>query len=219
VLGVLRDNRLELHCTNKFIAESVDKPEILEVVSRKAGAMLGRPVRVFVVDLSAKPAGNARLDQILQLTFSNFSPEAIEQNETAKVQTANESSNKAAAATKSTATTKDSKAKKAGTSAGKTKAKSGGSAGGKKQEKAKSAGGKPAPSGSATKKTAEKSKTSGFDELLITGTMAKRGGQQEKMPHALADELLDEDRSAVKESARITKTETFVHTDLNEFTR
>ena len=28
--------------------------------------MLGRPVRVFVVDLSAKPAGNARLDQILQ---------------------------------------------------------------------------------------------------------------------------------------------------------
>jgi len=66
VLGVLRDNRLELHCTNKFIAESVDKPEILEVVSRKAGAMLGRPVRVFVVDLSAKPAGNARLDQILQ---------------------------------------------------------------------------------------------------------------------------------------------------------
>jgi len=150
---------------------------------------------------------------------TNLIKSAIEQNETAKVQTANESSNKAAAATKSTATTKDSKAKKAGTSAGKTKAKSGGSAGGKKQEKAKSAGGKPAPSGSATKKTAEKSKTSGFDELLITGTMAKRGGQQEKMPHALADELLDEDRSAVKESARITKTETFVHTDLNEFTR
>ncbi len=66
VRGVLRGNRLELHCTNKFIADSIDKPEVLETISRKAGAMLGQPVRTFVVDLSAKPAGNPRMEQLMQ---------------------------------------------------------------------------------------------------------------------------------------------------------
>ncbi len=66
VRGVLRGNRLELHCTNSFVAQTIDKPEILETVSRKAGAMLGQPVRTFVVDLSARPAGNARMEQLMQ---------------------------------------------------------------------------------------------------------------------------------------------------------
>ncbi|MGM9590433.1 MAG: DNA polymerase III subunit gamma/tau [Faecousia sp.] len=66
VRGVLRGNRLELHCSSKFIAESIDRPEILETISRKAGAMLGQPVRSFVVDLSAKPAGNPRMEQLMQ---------------------------------------------------------------------------------------------------------------------------------------------------------
>ena len=66
VRGVLRGNRLELHCINKFIAESIDRPEVLETVSRKAGAMLGQPVRTFVVDLSAKPQGNPRMDQLMK---------------------------------------------------------------------------------------------------------------------------------------------------------
>jgi DNA polymerase-3 subunit gamma/tau len=66
VRGVLRGNRLELHCNNTFIAQSIDKPEVLETVSRKAGAMLGQPVRTFVVDLSAKPQGNPRMDQLMK---------------------------------------------------------------------------------------------------------------------------------------------------------
>ena len=66
VRGVLRGNRLELHCNATFVAKSIDKPEILETVSRKAGAMLGQPVRVFVVDLSAQPAVNPRMEQLMQ---------------------------------------------------------------------------------------------------------------------------------------------------------
>ena len=66
VRGVLRGNRLELHCSNTFIAQTIDKPEVLETVSRKAGAMLGQPVRTFVVDLSAKPQGNPRMEQLMQ---------------------------------------------------------------------------------------------------------------------------------------------------------
>ena len=66
VRGVLRGNRLELHCNNTFIAQSIDKPDVLETVSRKAGAMLGQPVRTFVVDLSAKPQGNPRMEQLMK---------------------------------------------------------------------------------------------------------------------------------------------------------
>ncbi len=66
VQGALLGNTLELRCGNAFIAETLDKPHILEVVSRKAGAMLNRPVRVQLVDLTAKPAGNPRMDQLMK---------------------------------------------------------------------------------------------------------------------------------------------------------
>lgn len=65
VRGVLRENRLDLQCSNTFTAQTIDKPQILEVVARKASAQLGRPINVFVVDLSAKPQGNARMEQLL----------------------------------------------------------------------------------------------------------------------------------------------------------
>ena len=66
VQGALLGNVLELRCGNDFIAKMLDKPDILEVVSRKASAMLGRPTRVAVVDMTAKPAGNPRMEQLMQ---------------------------------------------------------------------------------------------------------------------------------------------------------
>ena len=66
VQGVLTGGKLELQCTNAFTAQMLDKPEILEVVSRKAGAMLGRQTQAIVVDLSAKPKGNPRMEQLMQ---------------------------------------------------------------------------------------------------------------------------------------------------------
>ena len=65
VQGILTGERLELRCTNDFISKMLDKPDILEVVSRKASAMLQRPVRVSVVDGSAKPANNPRMEQLM----------------------------------------------------------------------------------------------------------------------------------------------------------
>ena len=64
--GALKGDMLELRCLNTFVAEAVNRPDILEVVTRKASAMLGRPVRVTVVDMSAKPAGNPRMEQLLK---------------------------------------------------------------------------------------------------------------------------------------------------------
>ena len=66
VQGVLRGGRLELQCTNAFTAQMLDKPEILEVVSRKAAVMLNRQIQAVVVDLSAKPKGNPRMEQLMQ---------------------------------------------------------------------------------------------------------------------------------------------------------
>ena len=57
--------RLELRCGNTFIAETINRPEILEVVSRKAGALLGRLIQAVVVDQSARPAANPRMEQLL----------------------------------------------------------------------------------------------------------------------------------------------------------
>ena len=44
----------------------LDKPEILEVVSRKAAVMLNRQIQAVVVDLSAKPKENPRMEQLMQ---------------------------------------------------------------------------------------------------------------------------------------------------------
>ncbi len=66
VQGALVGDTLELRCGNDFIAKMLDKAEILEVVCRKTGAMLNRPIRVTVVDMTAKPVGNPRMDQLMQ---------------------------------------------------------------------------------------------------------------------------------------------------------
>jgi len=64
--GVLIGNTLELRCGNDFIVKMLDKPNILEVVSRKAGALLNRPVRVQIVDITAKPTENPRMEQLMK---------------------------------------------------------------------------------------------------------------------------------------------------------
>ena len=63
--GALKGDVLELRCANEFVAQAVNRPDILEVVTRKASAMLQRPVRVSVVDMSAKPAGNPKMEQLM----------------------------------------------------------------------------------------------------------------------------------------------------------
>ncbi len=65
VRGHLSQGVLELVCGNAFVAESIDKPDILEVVARKASGILGKPLRVQVIDGTARPAGNPRMEQLL----------------------------------------------------------------------------------------------------------------------------------------------------------
>ena len=65
VQGALVGNKLELRCSNDFTAKMLDRPELLDIVSRKAAALLNRPVQAVVVDLNARPAGNPRMEQLM----------------------------------------------------------------------------------------------------------------------------------------------------------
>ena len=64
VQGILNGDLLTLNCKDKFTRDMVDKPQVTELVSRKAAAKLGRSVRVKVVDASAK-SDNKNLEQLL----------------------------------------------------------------------------------------------------------------------------------------------------------
>ncbi len=66
VQGVLVGDVLELRCSSSFTVEVVNKPEILAMIGQKAAARLGRPIRVAPVDMTAKPATNRNLEQLLE---------------------------------------------------------------------------------------------------------------------------------------------------------
>ena len=63
--GIIAGDRLVLVCTNKFIIDIINKPEIISLVSRKAIAKLGRTVRVVVTDDSGLSEKNAQMEQLL----------------------------------------------------------------------------------------------------------------------------------------------------------
>ena len=71
--GILAGERLVLVCTNRFIIDIVNKPEITDLVARKASAKLGRPVRVVVTDDSGYAEKNAQMEQLLDFGRSHSS--------------------------------------------------------------------------------------------------------------------------------------------------
>ena len=62
--GVLKGDRLEIRCANAFAAEIIGTPDILQIVSDKATARLGRPVTALVVDVT-KNAGSPKMEQLM----------------------------------------------------------------------------------------------------------------------------------------------------------
>ncbi len=80
VRGVLKGNQLVLRCSNKFTMEMVDKPEIRDLVARKAAALLGRAVSVSVEDSSASPRSSAKIDQLMNFGREHSDIVTIKQN-------------------------------------------------------------------------------------------------------------------------------------------
>lgn len=71
IRSVLLGGKLELQCKNAFTTEMINKKEILDVVSRKASAQLGRQIQAVAVDISAKPSGNARMANLINFGRSH----------------------------------------------------------------------------------------------------------------------------------------------------
>ena len=66
VEGILRDNKLELLCSAGFIVDVINKPEILEMISRKATVKLGRPIRVVATDKTKVNTTSRQMEQLLR---------------------------------------------------------------------------------------------------------------------------------------------------------
>ena len=71
VQGEVRDNELLLICESGFIKDMVNKPEILELFSRKASAALGRPVRATAVDRNARAVNSKQMEDLLSFGRAN----------------------------------------------------------------------------------------------------------------------------------------------------
>ena len=65
VQGKLQGDRLVLVCSNTFTMEIINKPEILELFSRKASAKLGRPIRAVAADKTAVKENSRQMEQLL----------------------------------------------------------------------------------------------------------------------------------------------------------
>ena len=65
VQGKVSADTLLLICSNEFVVQMVDKPEVKELAARKATAMLQRPIQVKVVDRNAKPEKSRQMEQLL----------------------------------------------------------------------------------------------------------------------------------------------------------
>ena len=65
IKGAMKGSKLELRCINTFVAEAINRPDILEVVSRKASALMGKPIQVSVVDMTVKQENNPKMDRLL----------------------------------------------------------------------------------------------------------------------------------------------------------
>ena len=65
IRGALKGDTLEIRCAGDFVATQVNRPDVLEVVARKASALLGRNVRVAVVDITKKAEANPKMEKLL----------------------------------------------------------------------------------------------------------------------------------------------------------
>lgn len=65
VRGILSNGILVLTCTNKFTLDIINKPDIISLVTRKASAKLGKPIRVVVADDGGAPIKTAQMEELL----------------------------------------------------------------------------------------------------------------------------------------------------------
>ncbi len=73
--GTLSGEKLELVCADCFTAEMISKPEVLEVVTRKAAAILKKQVKVTVSDRSQRTDGGEGMRKLME--FGKANPDIV----------------------------------------------------------------------------------------------------------------------------------------------
>ena len=80
IKGVLQGNKLMLVCANSFTMEIINKPEILELVSRKASAKLGTPIRAVAADQSGANVKSEQMERLLDFGRAHSDIVKIKEN-------------------------------------------------------------------------------------------------------------------------------------------
>ena len=71
VRGELRGNQLMLICANQLAKNIIDKPEVLDLVARKASARLGTQIRVVLTDGNGAQNKNGQMEKLLSFGRSH----------------------------------------------------------------------------------------------------------------------------------------------------
>ena len=74
IQGILRGDQVILRCNNAFTMEMVNKPDVLELVGRKASVILSKNVIAKAEDMSAKPQASEKMERLMDFgrTHSNI---------------------------------------------------------------------------------------------------------------------------------------------------
>jgi DNA polymerase-3 subunit gamma/tau len=73
--AIVRGDRVGLICADEFVTNMVDKPEVRDLATRKASAMLGRPVTVKVVNRKAERSKSKQMEQLM--AFGREHPDIV----------------------------------------------------------------------------------------------------------------------------------------------
>lgn len=65
IQGVLRGDKLFAVCNSAFTLDMINKPDVLALLSRKASAILGRPIRAVATDRTAGRNDTQQMEQLL----------------------------------------------------------------------------------------------------------------------------------------------------------
>ena len=65
VRGVVMADKLYLVCTNNFVMEIINKPEVMNLVARKAAAVAGKPLKMVITDNARSVEKTCNLDALL----------------------------------------------------------------------------------------------------------------------------------------------------------
>ena len=75
VQGVLKPPILELQCTNDYVYDTLNRPELLALIGNKATAMVGQPIRAAAVNMTARPKTSGSFQNLVE--FGKAHPEII----------------------------------------------------------------------------------------------------------------------------------------------